>query len=80
MTLPPPHPDQSLKPYPRDLRGYGPTPPHAQWPGQARVAVQFVLNVEEGGESSPLHGDASTEVFLSEIVGAQAFDTRHLSM
>ena len=67
-------------PYPRDLRGYGRTPPHPQWPGQARVAVQFVLNVEEGGESSPLHGDATSEVFLSEIIGAQAFETRHMSM
>ena len=80
MTLPPPHSDPSVKPYPRDLRGHGSTPPHAQWPGQARIAVQFVLNYEEGGENSPLHGDATTEVFLSEIVGAQAFDTRHMSM
>ncbi len=80
MTLPPSQSDLSPRPYPRDLRGHGRTPPHAHWPGQARVAVQFVLNYEEGGENSPLHGDASTEVFLSEIVGAQAFDTRHLSM
>ena len=80
MTLPPPIPEHPPDPYPRDLRGYGRTPPHAQWPGQARVAVQFVLNYEEGGENSPLHGDAGTEVFLSEIVGAQSFDTRHLSM
>ena len=80
MTRSSSHPERPAPPYPRDLRGHGPTPPHAQWPGQARVAVQLVLNVEEGGEMSPLHGDASTEVFLSEIVGAQAFDTRHLSM
>ena len=45
----------SALPYPRDLRGYGRQPPHAQWPGQARVAVQFVLNYEEGGENNPLH-------------------------
>ena len=76
---PPSRSDADL-PYPRDLRGFGRKPPHAQWPGQARVAVQFVLNVEEGGESNPLHGDATSEVFLSEIVGAQAFETRHMSM
>jgi allantoinase len=67
-------------PYPRDLRGYGRNPPHAQWPGGARVAVQFVLNYEEGGENNPLHGDATSEVFLSEIVGATAFPNRHMSM
>ncbi len=66
--------------YPRDLVGYGRNPPHAQWPGQARVALQFVLNYEEGGENCVLHGDAASETFLSEIVGAQAFETRHLSM
>jgi len=79
-TLPGLSPPASSAPYPRDLRGYGRTPPHAQWPGQARVAVQFVLNFEEGGESNPLHGDAASEVFLSEIVGAQAYETRHMSM
>ncbi len=68
------------RPYPRDLRGYGRNPPHAQWPGQARVAVQFVLNYEEGGENSPLHGDATSETFLSELVSAQAFESRHLTM
>ena len=68
-------------PYPRDLRGYGPKPPHARWPDGARVAVQFVLNYEEGGENNPLHGEGEkSEVFLSEIVGAQAFDNRHMSM
>jgi len=68
------------KDYPRDLIGYGRTPPHAQWPGQAKIAVQFVLNYEEGGENCVLHGDPSSETFLSEIIGAQAFETRHLSM
>jgi len=66
--------------YPRDLVGYGPRPPHARWPGGARIAVQFVLNYEEGGESSVLHGDAASETFLSEIVGAQAYPARHRSM
>jgi len=67
-------------PYPRDLRGHGRHPPHARWPDQARIAVQFVLNVEEGSENNPLHGDAATETFLSEIVGASAFANRHMSM
>ena len=49
--------------YPRDLSGYGRNPPHAQWPANARVAVQFVLNFEEGGENSVLHGDAGSEQF-----------------
>jgi len=66
--------------YPRDLVGYGRTPPHARWPGGARIAVQFVLNYEEGAENCVLHGDAASETFLSEIVGAQAFEARHLSM
>ncbi len=66
--------------YPRDLIGYGPQPPHADWPGDARVAVQFVLNYEEGGENCVLHGDAGSEQFLSEIVGAAAYPARHLSM
>ncbi len=57
-------------PYPRDLVGYGEHPPHAQWPGGARVALQFVINHEEGGENNILHGDAASEAFLSEIVGA----------
>ena len=67
-------------PYPRDLVGYGPNPPHPRWPGGARIAVQFVLNYEEGGEMSVLHGDATSESFLSEIVGGPAFPDRHLSM
>ena len=66
--------------YPRDMRGYGATPPHPRWPGGARVALQFVLNYEEGAENSVLHGDAASETFLSEIIGAAAFADRHLSM
>ncbi|NRR31735.1 allantoinase PuuE [Oxalobacteraceae bacterium] len=66
--------------YPRDLIGYGPKPPHAQWPKRARVALQFVLNYEEGGENNVLHGDPASETFLSEIIGAAAFPARHLSM
>ncbi|MES2932850.1 MAG: allantoinase PuuE [Pseudomonadota bacterium] len=68
------------KHYPRDLIGYGRNPPHAQWPGGARIALQFVLNYEEGGENNVLHGDAGSETFLSEIIGAQAFPMRHMSM
>src|ERR1700689_2497660 len=66
--------------YPRDLIGYGRHPPHAHWPGDARIALQFVLNYEEGAESCVLDGDSASEVFLSEIVNAQAFPMRHLSM
>ena len=66
--------------YPRDLKGYGRRPPHANWPGQARIAVQFVLNYEEGGENSVLHGDAGSEQFLSEMFNPPAFPDRHLSM
>ena len=66
--------------YPRDLRGYGRNPPHVRWPGNARVALQFVLNFEEGGENSVLHGDAGSEQFLSELFSPQAFAARHLSM
>jgi len=66
--------------YPRDLIGYGENPPHAQWPGNARIAVQFVLNYEEGGENSVLHGDAGSEQFLSEMFNPPAFPARHLSM
>ncbi|MBF6329528.1 allantoinase PuuE [Nocardia transvalensis] len=60
--------------------GYGPTPPHPQWPGDANIAVQFVLNYEEGGENTVLDGDPASETFLSDIVPAQAFPNRHLSM
>jgi allantoinase len=66
--------------YPRDLIGYGRHPPHAHWPDGARIALQFVLNFEEGAENSVLHGDPASEVFLSEIIGAQAFPMRHMSM
>jgi allantoinase len=66
--------------YPRDLIGYGRSPPHAKWPNGARVAVQFVLNYEEGGENCVLHGDKASEQFLSEIIGAPAFEARHMSM
>ena len=66
--------------YPRDLIGYGRQLPHAGWPGQARIAVQFVLNYEEGAENSVLHGDPGSEKFLSEIIGAEAYAARHMSM
>lgn len=68
------------KDYPRDLIGYADKPPHANWPNHARIAVQFVLNYEEGGESSVLHDDDSSEIFLSEIIGAQPYNDRHMSM
>ena len=70
----------STRPYPRDLKGYGQDVPHAQWPNGARIAVQFVLNYEEGGENSVLHGDAASEQFLSEMFNPAAFDARHISM
>lgn len=67
--------------YPRDLIGYGQQPPAVRWPGGARVAVQFVINYEEGGENCVLHGDPASEAFLSDIVGAQPIaDARHLNM
>jgi putative urate catabolism protein len=66
--------------YPRDLVGYGRTPPHAQWPGNARIALQFVLNYEEGAERSVLHDDAGSEQFLSEMAGPASYPARHLSM
>jgi allantoinase len=66
--------------YPRDLAGHGRNPPHAQWPGGARIAVQFVLNYEEGGENSVLHGDAGSEQFLSEMFNPPSFPERHLTM
>ena len=66
--------------YPRDLAGYGRHPPQADWPGGARIAVQFVLNLEEGGENCVLHGDGGSEQFLSEIIGAASYPARHLSM
>jgi allantoinase len=67
--------------YPRDLVGYGARPPSADWPGAARIALQFVLNYEEGAENCVLHGDPASETFLSEIVNAQPFPgARHMSM
>jgi putative urate catabolism protein len=66
--------------YPRDMAGYGPNPPHPQWPGAANIAVQFVLNYEEGAESNVLHGDQVSETFLSEIIAAHAYPNRHMSM
>ncbi len=66
--------------YPRDLRGHGRHPPDPAWPGQARVALQFVLNYEEGGENSVLHGDPGSEQFLSEMFNPTAYPDRHLSM
>jgi len=67
--------------YPRDLIGYGASPPPANWPGSARIAVQLVLNYEEGGENSVLHGDAGAETFLSEIINAAPVPgARHMSM
>ncbi len=67
--------------YPRDLRGYGGSPPDADWPDGARVALQFVINYEEGGENCLLHGDTASEAFLSEIVGAEPIaDARHMNM
>ena len=64
----------------RDLTGYGATPPEAAWPGGARVAVQFVVNYEEGAENSVIHGDAGSEAFLSEMVGAQSHPDRAMAM
>ena len=67
-------------PYPRDLVGYGPNPPDPRWPGGARLALQFVLNYEEGAENCVLHGDAGSEQFLSEMANPPSFADRHLSM
>lgn len=66
--------------YPRDMVGYGRERPQADWPGGARVAVQFVLNYEEGGENSVLHGDAGSEQFLTEVFNPPSFPDRHLSI
>ena len=67
--------------YPRDMIGYGGKPPEVRWPGDARIAVQFVINYEEGGENCVLHGDDASEAFLSEIVGALPFSgERHMNM
>ena len=71
----------SRESYPRDMRGYGQQPPPADWPAGARTAVQFVVNYEEGGENCVLHGDAASEAFLSDIVGAVPIPgQRHMNM
>lgn len=67
-------------PYSRDLIGYHCQPPQVEWPNQARVAVQFVLNYEEGGENHIEHGDLGSEQFLSDIIGAASFPAKHMSM
>jgi putative urate catabolism protein len=67
--------------YPRDLVGYGQFPPDPQWPNQSRIAVQFVINYEEGGESCILHGDQAAEAFLSEVIGAEPLQgVRHMNI
>ncbi|MDA9030273.1 allantoinase PuuE [Candidatus Pseudothioglobus singularis] len=72
---------QSLNSYPRDMTGYGQNSINPKWPNNAKVAVQFVLNYEEGGENCILHGDNASEAFLSEIVGAKPYEgVRHMSM
>jgi allantoinase len=73
--------EYDIKSYPRDMRGYGATPPNANWPNRAKVAVQFVINYEEGAENCILHGDAASETFLSEIIGALPIEKdRHMNM
>ena len=70
-----------MAPYPRDMRGYGRRGIDPKWPGGAKIALQFVVNYEEGGENNLLHGDAASEAFLSEIVGAQPWPgQRHWNM
>ncbi len=70
-----------MKRYPRDMYGYGSKPPKAKWPNSAKIALQIVINFEEGGENNILHGDTSSEAFLSEIVGANAWpNQRHANM
>ena len=66
--------------YPRDMLGYAGHPPQANWPSSARLAVQIVLNFEEGAENNILHGDSGSETFLSEIINAESFSQRHMSM
>jgi putative urate catabolism protein len=70
-----------VSPYPRDLAGYGRNPPNPRWPGAARIAVQFVVNYEEGGERNILHGDATSEAFLSDVLGAKPWPgERHMNV
>ena len=68
------------KKYPRNMLGYGSNPPKVKWPNNSKIAVQFVLNYEEGGENCVLHGDTYSETFLSEIIGAKLIKGRHLNM
>jgi allantoinase len=69
------------KNYPRDLLGYGRSPPDPKWPGGARIAIQFVVNFEEGGENCILHGDAASEAFLSDVLGAKPWPgQRHMNV
>ncbi|MFW0796344.1 allantoinase PuuE [Gordonia sp. CPCC 205515] len=72
--------DYRAEDYPRDMVGYGASPPDPQWPGGAKIAVQFVLNYEEGSENNVLENDRGSETFLSEMIGAQSFPNRHMSM
>jgi len=70
-----------VSPYPRDLAGYGRNPPDPRWPSAARIAVQFVVNYEEGGERNILHGDATSEAFLSDVLGAKPWPgERHMNV
>ncbi|AWB57563.1 MULTISPECIES: allantoinase PuuE [unclassified Colwellia] len=72
---------ENLNDYPRDMKGYGQKVPQANWPNKAKVAVQFVINYEEGAENCILHGDKASETFLSEIIGALPFENeRHMNM
>jgi allantoinase len=72
---------QDFSKYPRDLIGYGRDPPDPRWPGDARICVQFVINYEEGGERNILHGDASSEAFLSDVLGAKPWaGQRHMNV
>ncbi len=74
-------PTMNTPDYPRNLIGYADRPPHPRWPGKARIALQFVINYEEGGERCLLHGDNESEAFLSEIVGAEPYtNARHMNM
>ena len=80
-TRPPAKPGGAVGHYPRDMVGYGGKPPDPHWPNGARLALQFVVNYEEGGENAVLHGDRASEAFLSEIVAAQPlYGVRHMSM
>ena len=68
------------KKYPRDMKGYGKNLPNVRWPNNAKLALQIVLNYEEGSENCVLHGDKSSETFLSEIIGAKPIKGRHMNM